>query len=275
MKFAFADGDPGYSKVTVFGAPYDLTSSFRPGSRFAPQRIRENSFGFESYIPELDLDLTDYEVADEGDLDLSFDLKSALMEVYSVSREMRSRESIPFMLGGEHSLTPGNLRSLDEISVLVFDAHLDYKKEYMDSDGHACVLRRVCEECSVKKMTVLGVRSFSKEEFVEAKKSEVIDFYPPGEVKRGLDNFLSGAEMIYISMDMDVVDPAYAPGVGNPEPGGITPSLLMELLSKVIGGKTVAGLDLVEISPPFDCNDMTSLLGAWLVKETIGRILAN
>ena len=273
MKFAFAQGDPGQASLTIFGAPYDLTSSFRPGSRFAPQRIRESSWGFESYIPELGLDLRDHEIADVGDLALSFDLKGALLEVESLSREIISEGSVPFMLGGEHSMTVGNLRCLDDISLLVFDAHLDYRAEYLDRDGHGCALRRIDEMGKAKNIVVLGARSYSRDEVEDL--GERIEFYPPHEAEMGLQRFLQKTEKIYISIDMDVLDPAYAPGVANPEPRGITPSLIIELLDKAIDNCKIVGLDLVEISPPFDCNDITSLLGAWVAKEAIGRILAK
>jgi agmatinase len=124
-----------------------------------------------------------------------------------------------------------------------------------------------------EKIVVLGARSFSREVFDQVKGSK-IEFYPPRDAEKGVGRFLPG-EKLYISIDVDVIDPAYAPGVANPEPGGISPYLMTLILSKVIESCDVVALDLVEISPPFDHGDITSILGAWIVKEVMGRILSK
>jgi agmatinase len=259
----------------VIGLPFDSTTSFRSGSRDGPDAIRLASYNFESYDYYYDVDLADLKICDLGNMELGCD-PAYSRETIKEGLSLLPKGAVPILLGGEHSIAPPAVEHLVEqggIGVLVLDAHLDLRDDYgCTRHSHACASRRILETKGVAAYASIGIRSGSKEEFIYAKESG-LSFYTSSEVRaKGIDHVLDEAmkglkcERIYLSLDMDVFDPAYAPAVGNPEPFGLTPWDVRRAIER-IAPKAVA-LDINEITPAYDRGE-TALLGARLVREFI------
>ncbi len=262
---------PGYS---ILGVPYDRTSSFRPGSRKAPDQIRKASYCFEPYIGEYDTSLTEIPLKDRGDLQISNEYKEMKRELGRTTREILSNDRFPIMLGGEHSITPVVVSELkerhDDLSVLILDAHLDFRDRYEGKKhSHATVSRRVSEIIDPANTYVYGVRSKAKDYGSE----DTPVYFDRDDIsyKKGSSSFDQLKDIqypLYLSIDMDVFDPSYAPGVGNPEPFGLGSSHVKSLISEV--SDRLVGMDIVEVCPKFDSGDITSNLAARLIYELIG-----
>lgn len=280
---AFADALSGYNeaKFVIFGVPFDMTSSFRMGSRFAPNRIREESHNFEPYIFEHKVDLLDVPVHDAGNLDESGSVRQMLEDVEFASREIAvSRDKFQIMLGGEHSITPPSVKAhitkYPGLAVLQLDAHLDFRNSYLDEpNSHACALRRSCDIVGTKSSAAIGVRSISAEEWKDLKGTN-LNYITASEVnQRGIVFCLNktlrnlGNRKIYLSLDIDCIDPAYAPGTGTPEPFGLNPLDIKYVIDQT--APRLVAFDLVEVCPPYD-NGNTSALAARLVREVIASV---
>ncbi len=263
----------------IFGAPLDLTESFRRGAGLAPSRIRQMSDSIESYSHVLDADIEEMNLVDWGDIPLDgMDVDSSLSAIEACT--LRAVEEAPFLiLGGEHTVTLGAIRGLAKrlpsLIVLHLDAHLDMIDSFEGlTVSHATFLRRVAECLGPGALVQLGVRSGTKEEFALAKSClhSSPDLSLPAETRR----LLQGVP-IYLSLDIDVLDPAFAPGTGNPEPGGHSFKDLANFLYS-LRGLDVVGMDIVEVSPPLDPSDVTSVAAAKLARELIllfGRPVAS
>lgn len=263
--------------VVLLGAPLDVTTSFRPGTRFGPPRIREVSDGLEEYSPVLDRDLTDVPFYDAGDIDLPFGHPEAALEaIENGVRHVARRGQFPLILGGEHLLTLATTRAMyeayPELVVLQIDAHADLRDDYLGHPlSHATVMRRVSDMIGPGRVHQLGIRSGTREEFEFGRQRT--RFYP---LVAGGD-FLDATERIiehigerptYITVDIDVLDPAFAPGTGTPEPGGIDTGVLFQSLHR-LQRLSVVGMDIVEVCPPQDNADITSMVAAKIVRESI------
>ncbi|HSD56877.1 MAG TPA: agmatinase [Methanotrichaceae archaeon] len=270
---AFSEIDD--ADFVVIGLPFDSTTSFRSGSRDGPDAIRLASYNFESYDYYYDVDLADLKICDLGNMELGSD-PSVAWETINEGLSLLPRSAVPILLGGEHSIAPPAIKHLARqggIGVLVLDAHLDLREDYGSTRfSHACASRRILETENLQGYASIGIRSGSKEEFVHAKETG-LSFYTSSEVRaKGIDSVLDEAmkclkcERLYLSLDMDVFDPAYAPAVGNPEPFGLTPWDVRRAVDR-IAPKAVA-LDINEITPAYDRGE-TALLGARLVREFI------
>jgi len=269
----FADADSTYTDAdyVIFGAPFDGTSSFRRGSSSAPQAIRDESYNFETYNPSLEIDLAELKIHDAGDVETGREISTALSRVASATRDHVSGKKTPIMLGGEHSLTIAAARECAPDWIIILDAHLDLRDEYEgERYSHACTARRLYEEVT-RKIVEIGVRSGTREEYRFVKRNKVHCYsadqiYRDGtrEILERLEEDL-GDETVYLSIDMDAIDPAYAPGVGTPEPFGITPRDAREIIWRL--APTSIGLDIMEIVPELDIN--TASLGAKLAREFI------
>jgi agmatinase len=277
----FADAGESFQSAdfVIFGVPFDETSTFRKGSSLGPSKIREASYNFESYILEQEIDLDDVRFHDAGDVECSDDVDEVLKRVGDFSRTVVDSGKTPIAIGGEHSFTPATVACLDDIGVIILDAHLDFRDSYENrSNSHACVTRRVSEIVGTERVLPVGVRSLSREELLDARKlglnyvsaNEILERDLVTLAQNVLDSV--GRDRVYLSIDMDVMDPAYAPGVGNPEPFGLSPAQVRDFIN-LLGGKLV-GLDFVEVSPPHDCG-MTSLLAARLIREAIAVMQKN
>ncbi|PIV69936.1 MAG: agmatinase [Euryarchaeota archaeon CG01_land_8_20_14_3_00_38_12] len=269
LKFADANSSFNDAKFVIFGVPFDSTSSFRSGSRFAPNRIREASYNFETYLMEQDVDLIDIPFHDAGNLDEYGNVDEMTGAVEDAVKKILPK--FPILIGGEHSLTIGAVKTLKNVSVVFIDAHLDFREEYLGiKNSHACVSRRVSEIVGIENVFSIGVRSFSREEKNDAEKLG-LKYVSSFDVKeKGIENIIRNLNLkkkIYLSLDMDGVDPAFAPGVGNPEPFGLTPLDVVKCI-KILSDRLV-GFDVAEVCPPYD-NGNTSLLGARIIRDLIG-----
>jgi len=269
LKFADANSSFNDAKFVMFGVPFDSTSSFRSGSRFAPNRIREASYNFETYLMEQDVDLIDIPFHDAGNLDEYGNVDEMTGAVEDAVKKILPK--FPILIGGEHSLTIGAVKTLKNVSVVFIDAHLDFREEYLGiKNSHACVSRRVSEIVGIENVFSIGVRSFSREEKNDAEKLGLKYFSSFDVKEKGIENIIQNLDLkekVYFSLDMDGVDPAFAPGVGNPEPFGLTPLDVVKCI-KILSDRLV-GFDVAEVCPPYD-NGNTSLLGARIIRDLIG-----
>ncbi len=282
------------SPYLVLGVPIDNTVTFKPGTRFAPNRIREVACDIEFYsiFSNKDIDLIGYH--DLGNIVVTpGDNNSSVKRVERVIQGIR--EEYPWkkiiVLGGEHTTTYGVLKGLinsiepHDLSYIVFDAHLDLREKYLGYRiSHASVNRLVYEEINVKPI-IIGARAWSKEEYDYAKDKE-IPVYSILDIQQSrleylidkITKYLENTKYLYISIDMDVIDPGYAPGVSNPEALGLTPVQLLNMLYEVLrkfGPRQVVGFDIVEVNPLVDVNDVTSILASKIVVELTGILSSN
>lgn len=259
------------ARIVLFGAPLDITSSFRRGSGEAPPAVRAASQGLEDYSPLLDRELEECAFHDAGDLLLPpGNLKAALGRIGQACRLIASDGKIPFMLGGEHLVTLPAVEAISGLApglaVLQFDAHADLRDDYLGERlSHATVLRRICEAVGGKSVYQFGIRSGTREEFQYGRAHT--NFFPH-EAAGALRSCLPGLKgrPVYVTIDMDVLDPAYAPGAGTPEPGGIQPAEVFEVLA-MLRELQVAGCDIVEMAPPHDPSGITAVLAAKIARE--------
>ena len=267
-------GEPGDADILLFGAPLDVTASYRGGSRFAPTAIREASQYMESYSVRTGLDWDDLKLVDIGDVAEVGEVEPAVENIRRVVEEIRAMGKLPVMLGGEHTITLGALRALRPAAVVVFDAHLDLRDTLFEERlCHATYLRRAHEEQGFK-LVIVAARALSAEE-IEYAEEKGVTVATAQDVKRfGVEpvlgvirDSLEGAESVYLSVDMDAVDPAEAPAVGNPSPEGITVTQLLDLTAGVVDERLV-GFDLNEVSPGYD-SGLTAIQAAYIALETL------
>lgn len=270
----FADSSLDYksSKYVIVGVLFDATSSFRSGSRWAPDAMRRASYNFETYDYEYDIDITEQQFHDAGNIEFG-NLCDMISEVEVVISSTCDDGKVPLTLGGEHTITFPCVKALSksaDIGVVILDAHLDFRNEYLGNKySHAGVAKHI-SDLGVP-LVQIGTRSGTKEEYRLAAERSII--YAMDEIrKRGIVQVLNEIEgfldvdSIYLSIDMDAIDPAFAPGVGNPEPYGLTPLEVRTALRKL--SPVTSGFDIVEITPDYDMG-MSALLGAKLLRDFI------
>ncbi len=275
--FADANADPEEAEFVIVGAPFDATTCFRSGTREGPDAVRRASYNFETYVHRHGIDFRDICVADLGNLDLGSDPAYA-RETIRDSFAFIPEKATPIFIGGEHSITPPIVaevarRSRGEIGVIVLDAHLDLREEYGGTKlSHACASRHILETDGVAGYASIGIRSGDMKEYIWAEEHGV-RYHSSDEVReRGIEAVLKdalkevGCEEIYLSIDFDAIDPAYAPGVGTPEPFGLSSWDVRHVVDKV--APRAVGLDVNEIAPQFD-GGQTAGLGAKLIREFI------
>ncbi len=282
--YTFACQDTGDRLLGIIGLPMDWTTSYFPGTRFAPARIRSAACNIELYSFLTRKDIESYGYIDLGDISLpNGDVIESLKRIEIVTKGFIEDYPgvTPVFLGGEHLVTYPIVKAFaDEIDLLlVFDAHGDLRSDYLGVKySHATVSRRIVEDLG-KKILIIGGRAFSKEELDFISHSNEVDVIPPplssnwSEVLDFIKRVTSNRS-VYISIDMDAVDPGYAPGVSNPEPLGLTPFELLSILKEIVySSKNIIGLDVVEVNPLRDVNDVTSILAGKIVIEFYGLIL--
>ncbi|WP_347488625.1 agmatinase [Desulfoscipio sp. XC116] len=271
--FMGAGSDYRAARLVLVGMPMDFTVSFRPGTRSGPRRIREVSIGLEEYSPYQQRDLKDYCYYDAGDVVLPFGhVSQSLKRLEDVVGKLLADDKFPLVLGGEHLITLAPVKRMvqkfPDLAVLHFDAHADLRMDYLgESMSHATVMRRVAEVVGSHNVYQFGIRSGTADEFAYGR--ENTGFYPfeiLTPLKQTMDR-LRGRP-VYITLDIDVVDPAFAPGTGTPEPGGCSAAEIMAALH-MLEDLNVVGMDLVEVCPVYDQSDRTALLAAKLVREAI------
>ena len=274
--FIGCDNEYEESKVVIFGAPFDSTTSFRPGTRFASSVMRNESFGIETYSPYQDKDLEDYNIFDAGDLELSFgNSESALKDIENMATEILKDGKIPFMIGGEHSVTLGSVRAVAEkypdLHIIQFDAHTDLRDDYLGQKySHASVIKRCWDIVGDGKIFQFGIRSGERSEWEFAKKHLNTTKFNFGNNFDELDKAIEKLEgkPVYFTLDLDVLDPSEFPGTGTPEAGGVTFTELHKAIEK-ISKLNIVGLDMNELSPIYDQSGQSTALSCKLLREIL------
>ncbi|MCI4327082.1 MAG: agmatinase [Thermoplasmata archaeon] len=280
----FADASATFddARFVILGVPFDRTTSFRPGARFGPDSIRQHSWNFESYDLETGVDLSEVAIHDLGNVEEFGFARDMVTSVREEVRPIYAAGKIPIVLGGDHACSPPCVEAYPDgssIGVLYLDAHMDFRASYLGDDrSHACSSRRIVEKVGAKNVVVLGVRSVSREE-IEDNRSIGMPYITAHEVAEdGIEASVKKAlsmlktERVYVSLDIDAIDPAYAGGTGTPEPFGLTPRDVKHAIGAV--APRLAGLDIMEVSPHYDTGN-TSLLAARLAREAIVRCVAS
>ncbi len=272
--FIACDADYRDADIVLFGAPFDSTTSNRPGTRFGPRAIRQESFGLGTYSPWLDRDLTDCSVFDAGDMELPFgDSKTTLALIREQTATILGDGKRPFLLGGEHSLTLGavqaTLEQYPDLHLIHFDAHTDLREEYLGVElSHASVIRRCWDLMGDGRIAQFGIRSGERAEFLWAKehtKLRPFDFAGLEEVVAVLKK---GDKPIYFTLDLDVLDPGFFPGTGTPEAGGASFRELMEAVHLVMEANVVA-CDVMELAPGLDTSGVSTATACKVVREML------
>ena len=257
----------------VFGVPFDSTHSYKPGCRFGPDAIRDAFNNIEIFQPEFGVDLETVNIKDLGNTKHSVVAKEMLHMVENITSELKKQNKQLIMLGGEHLITLGSFPCFpNDTGYVVFDAHYDLRDEYADIRlSHAAYLRRIVEKCGSKNIIHVGARAFAKEELAFLREHNILtisdkDIRSDNGVKL-LKDAVSTFDNLYVSLDMDVLDPAFAPGVGNPEAVGISSRELYDLITSLQNKKIVAA-DIVEMNPTYD-NGSTATIAAKIISTII------
>ena len=271
--FLGCESDYEESRIVLYGAPFDSTTSYRPGTRFASRTMRAESYGLETYSPYQDLDLEDAKVFDGGDLELCFgDTERALADIEACARDIVADGKLPFLIGGEHLVTLPAFRAVHEkypdVAVIHFDAHTDLREEYLGNRlSHATVIRRIWEIVGDGRIFQFGIRSGTKEEFA---------FQGAGHVRaerfaaKTLPSIVLPPQTpVYLTVDLDVLDPAEFPGTGTPEAGGLAFETLRGVLMDVFARFNVVAFDLVELAPALDASGRSTALACKLLRECL------
>ncbi len=273
----FFDCDTDYeeARIVIFGAPFDSTTSYRPGTRDASRAMRAEAYGLETFSPYQDLDLTEAKFFDSGDLDLAYgNTEKTLSIIEARAAEILGDRKTPFMLGGEHLVTLGAVRAAakkyPDLCIVHFDAHTDLRDEFLGSKlSHASVLRRCWDILGDGRIAQFGIRSGEGAEFRWAEKDghtrlRRFDFV-------GLREALAAfsGKPVYFTIDLDVMDPSCFPGTGTPEAGGVTFRELLEAALTVIRGANVVACDLVELAPNLDISGASTATALKVLREML------
>lgn len=262
------------AEVVLFGAPFDSTTSFRPGARFGSASIRHESFGLETYSPYQDKDLSDARVFDSGDLELCFgSAESALKDIEGRTRGILEDEKLPILIGGEHLVTLGAVRAVfdkyPDLHIIHFDAHADLREDYLGAKlSHACVMRRCYELVGDGRIHQFCIRSGEREEFDFAKQHtdmHQFSFDGLGDLVKDLKK--SGVP-IYFTIDLDCLDPSAFPGTGTPEAGGVSFVQLLEAVLLVCE-LPIVGADINELAPMLDVSGVSTATACKVLRELI------
>ena len=271
--FLACDAEYTDAHTVLFGAPFDSTTSFRPGTRFGSSAMRHESFGLESYSPYQDKDLLDTAVFDGGDLELSFGgPEQPLNEIEQAAMAILADEKRPFLIGGEHLVTLGSVRAAvkkyPDLHIIHFDAHADLRDDYLGvSLSHACVLHRCWELVGDDHIFQFGIRSGDREEFrwgAQHVRTQKFNF-------DGLEQTLTqlGDKPVYFTVDLDVLDPSVFPGTGTPEPGGVTFDALRQAVTAVCSSANIVACDVCELSPHYDHSGISTAAACKVVREML------
>lgn len=270
--FIACDKEYNDSRIVIFGAPFDSTTSYRPGARFAPGAIRNESYGIETYSLYQDMDLEDTLVFDGGDIELPFGNPGpALDMIEKFTGDILNDGKFPFMIGGEHLVTLGAVRAVakkyENLHIIHFDAHADLRNDYLGMElSHACVMRRCHEITGDGKIFQFGIRSGDRQEIEWGRKHVNtcrFNFDTLDNVVEQLENV-----PVYFTIDLDILDPSEFPGTGTPEAGGVSFNELLGAVRKV-AGLNIVGMDMVELSPVYDSSGISTALACKLLREIL------
>ena len=274
MTFIGCDAEYNESEIVLFGAPFDSTTSYRPGARFGSQAIRNESYGLETYSPYQGKDLTDYKIFDSGDLELCFgSSEMALADIQNRAWEILEAGKIPLLLGGEHLVTLAAVKAVARkypgLHIIHFDAHADLRDDYLGARlSHACVIRRCHDILGDGRIHQFCIRSGEREEFRFAK--EHTDFHPF--TFEGLEETIQELDReqvpVYFTIDLDCLDPSVFPGTGTPEAGGVS---FLELLAAIrkVSELNIVGADVNELAPMLDPSGVSTATACKVVRELL------
>lgn len=271
--FMACDAEYEDAKTVLFGAPFDSTTSYRPGTRFGSRTIRQESFGVETYSPYQDKDMTDYSFFDSGDLELCFgSSEKALEDIEERTKTILEDGKRPFMMGGEHLVTLGAVRAVakkyPDLHIIHFDAHADLREEYLGAQlSHAAVLKRCWELVGDGRIFQFGIRSGDREEFLWGKDHVFTNKFNFNGLKETVES-LKG-KPVYFTLDLDVLDPSVFPGTGTPEPGGVNFNELRDAVELVCSSLNIVGCDVNELSPPYDPSGISAAAACKIVREML------
>ncbi|RLL42856.1 agmatinase [Oceanobacillus piezotolerans] len=274
--FIMSGTDFDNAKAVIYGMPMDWTVSFRPGSRFGPNRIREASIGLEEYSPYMDKHLEEVAYFDAGDIPLPFgNAERSLGQIYKYIEQLLSLDKFPIGLGGEHLVTWPIIQAVykkyPDLALIHIDAHADLREEYEgEALSHSTPIRKICDLIGAENVYSFGIRSGMREEFLFAKESGMHMFkYDVAEPLKEVLPTLAGRP-VYVTIDIDVLDPAYAPGTGTAEAGGISSKELLEAIGLIArSDMNVVGADLVEVAPAYDHSEKTAIAASKFIREIL------
>lgn len=272
--FIGCDCDYEDARIVLFGAPFDSTTSFRPGARFGSSAIRHESFGLETYSPYQDKDLMDYNIFDSGDLELCFgSAKQALADIEKRAATILEDGKLPLLIGGEHLVTLGAVRAICErypdVHVIHFDAHADLRDDYLGAQlSHASVMRRSYELLGDGRIHQFCIRSGEKAEFQFAKEHTDMHPFDFDGLTQLVESLIESKTPVYFTIDLDCLDPSIFPGTGTPEAGGVTFIQLLEAIRKVCQ-TNVVGADINELAPMLDASGVSTATACKVLRELL------
>ena len=273
VNFIGCDSEYEDAKVVLFGAPFDSTTSYRPGTRFASQTIRNESYGLETYSPYKDKDMEEGAFFDSGDLELPIgDSEQVLHKITERVNIILEDGKIPFMIGGEHLVTLGSVRALakkyPEFHIIHFDAHTDLREDYLGVQlSHASVIRRCWEIVGDGRIHQFGIRSGERDEFLWATIHTNMHKFNFDGLKETVEK-LKG-KPVYFTIDLDVLDPSIFPGTGTPEAGGVTFMELLDAVHLVISECNVISCDVNELCPTLDPSGTSTAVACKIIREML------
>lgn len=262
------------ANIVLYGAPFDSTTSYRPGARFGPAAMRHESYGLETYSPYQDKDLTDIKVFDSGDMELCFgSSESALKDIEARAETILQDGKFPLLLGGEHLVTLGAVRAAAHkypaMNIIHFDAHADLRQDYLGAElSHACVLRRCHDILGDGRIHQFCIRSGDREEFTFAKTHTEMHKFDFSGLEALAAELCRTQVPVYLTIDLDCLDPSCFPGTGTPEAGGMT---FMQLLNAIltVSKTNIIGADVNELAPMLDASGVSTAMACKVLRELL------
>ncbi|MBO5352797.1 MAG: agmatinase [Lachnospiraceae bacterium] len=262
------------AQIVLFGAPFDSTTSFRPGARFGSAAIRHESFGLETYSPYQDKELTDYNIFDSGDLELCFgSAESALADIEERTETILADGKFPLLIGGEHLVTLGAVRAVQkkypELHIIHFDAHADLRDDYLGAKlSHACVIRRSHDLLGDGRIHQFCIRSGEKAEFEFAKEHTDMHRFGFSGLSELVKELKESQVPVYFTIDLDCLDPSLFPGTGTPEAGGVTFIQLLDAI-RLVAKTNVVAADINELAPMLDTSGVSTATACKVLRELL------
>lgn len=272
--FIGCDAEYEDAKIVLFGAPFDSTTSFRPGARFGSAAMRHESFGLETYSPYQDKDLTDYQVFDSGDLELCFgSAERALADIEERAETILSDGKFPLLLGGEHLVTLGAVRAVakkyPDLHIVHFDAHADLRDDYLGANlSHACVIRRCHDLLGDGRIHQFCIRSGERTEFEFAKEHTDMHRFGFNGLMELMKELKEAGTPVYFTIDLDCLDSSVFPGTGTPEAGGVTFMQLLDAI-RLVASANVVGADVNELAPMLDPSGVSTATACKVLRELL------
>lgn len=271
--FIACDSEYEDSSIVLFGAGFDSTTSFRPGTRFAPSAIRSESFGIETYSPYQNKDMTDHSFFDSGDIDVTFGgVRRTIADIAMRTDRILTDGKLPFMIGGEHLVTLGSVMAvkekIEDLYIIHFDAHADLREDYLGQQlSHACVIRRCHELVGDGHIFQFGIRSGDREEFRFADEHTEMHKFNFDGLEEAVEK-LTGKK-VYFTVDLDVLDPSIFSGTGTPEAGGVSFEELRKAVTMVCSRLDIVGCDVCELSPVYDQSGVSTAVACKVIREML------